>query len=149
MISLHWIWDNRLTLIAYGGMIFAGYAMGWALVRASYERVVGKPMPRTRLVLFLDILADLAINIPGAVNRALRHQGADPLFLPAPIRLCEECDGEGQRDFYRWTSLPDGSLENPVVHRGPCTGCKGTGRSGPVPPPPEASRASPETPPAP
>ena len=41
-------------------------------------------MPRTRLVLVLDILADLAVNVPGAVNRLLRSTGRDPLFLPAP-----------------------------------------------------------------
>ena len=41
-------------------------------------------MPRTRLVLVLDILADLAVNVPGALNRLLRSTGRDPLFLPAP-----------------------------------------------------------------
>ena len=43
-------------------------------------------MPRTRLVLALDVLADLAVNVPGAVNRLLRSTGRDPLFLPAPPR---------------------------------------------------------------
>lgn len=74
-------WTHGVTALC---VAFLAYAFAWAAIRASYERVVGRPMPRTRLVLVLDILADLAVNVPGALNRLLRSTGRDPLFLPAP-----------------------------------------------------------------
>jgi hypothetical protein len=76
-------WTHGVTAAC---VAFLAYAFAWAAIRASYERVVGKPMPRTRLVLVLDIAADLAVNVPGALNRLLRATGRDPLFLPAPPR---------------------------------------------------------------
>ena len=79
-----WLLADWTHAVAALGVLALGYALAWAAIRASYERVVGRPMPRTRLVLVLDILADLAVNVPGALNRLLRSTGRDPLFLPAP-----------------------------------------------------------------
>lgn len=79
-----WLFSDWTHAVAALGVLALGYALAWAAIRASYERVVGRPMPRTRLVLVLDILADLAVNVPGALNRLLRSTGRDPLFLPAP-----------------------------------------------------------------
>ena len=79
-----WLTADWTHVVAALGVLALGYALAWAAIRASYERVVGRPMPRTRLVLVLDIPADLAVNVPGAVNRLLRSTGRDPLFLPAP-----------------------------------------------------------------
>lgn len=79
-----WLFSDWTHAVAALGVLALGYALAWAAIRASYERVVGRPMPRTRLVLALDILADLAVNVPGALNRLLRSTGRDPLFLPAP-----------------------------------------------------------------
>ncbi len=79
-----WLTADWTHAVAALGVLALGYALAWAAIRASYERVVGRPMPRTRLVLVLDILADLAVNVPGALNRLLRSTGRDPLFLPAP-----------------------------------------------------------------
>jgi len=79
-----WLSADWTHAVTAAGLLALGYALAWAAIRASYERVVGKPMPRTRLVLALDVLADLAVNVPGAVNRLLRSTGRDPLFLPAP-----------------------------------------------------------------
>jgi hypothetical protein len=79
-----WLSADWTHAVSAACVAAVGYALAWAAIRASYERVVGKPMPRTRLVLVLDILADLAVNVPGAVNRLLRSTGRDPLFLPAP-----------------------------------------------------------------
>lgn len=81
---IRWLSADWTHAVTAAGLLALGYALAWAAIRASYERVVGKPMPRTRLVLVLDILADLAVNVPGAVNRLLRSTGRDPLFLPAP-----------------------------------------------------------------
>lgn len=50
--------------------ILAAYSVLWATVKLSYERAVGKPMPRTVLVLVFDVFAELAVNLPGAFNRA-------------------------------------------------------------------------------
>lgn len=79
-----WLTADWTHAVAALGVLALGYALAWGAFRASYERVVGRPMPRTRLVLVLDILADLAVNVPGALNRLLRSTGRDPLFLPAP-----------------------------------------------------------------
>jgi hypothetical protein len=46
------------------------FSFVWALVKVSFERAVGKPMPRTVVTLALDVIADLANNLPGALNRA-------------------------------------------------------------------------------
>lgn len=81
---IRWLSADWTHAVTAAGLLALGYALAWAAIRASYERVVGKPMPRTRLVLVLDVLADLAVNVPGAVNRLLRSTGRDPLFLPAP-----------------------------------------------------------------
>ena len=80
-----WLASDWTHAVAALGVLALGYALAWAAIRASYERVVGRPMPRTRVVLALDILADLAVNVPGAINRLLRSTGRDPLFLPAPL----------------------------------------------------------------
>ena len=79
-----WLIADWTHAVAALGVLALGYALAWAAIRTSYERVVGRPMPRTRLVLVLDTLADLAVNVPGALNRLLRSTGRDPLFLPAP-----------------------------------------------------------------
>ncbi len=81
---IRWLSADWTHAVTAACVLALGYAFAWAAIRASYERVVGRPMPRTRLVLVLDILADLAVNVPGAVNRLLRSTGRDPLFLPAP-----------------------------------------------------------------
>lgn len=82
---IRWLSADWTHAVTAAGLLALGYALAWAAIRASYERVVGKPMPRTRLVLALDVLADLAVNVPGAVNRLLRSTGRDPLFLPAAL----------------------------------------------------------------
>jgi hypothetical protein len=81
---IRWLSADWTHAVTAAGLLALGYALAWAAIRASYERVVGKPMPRTRFVLVLDVLADLAVNVPGALNRLLRSTGRDPLFLPAP-----------------------------------------------------------------
>lgn len=45
------------------------FSFVWGMVKASYQRVTGSPMPRKWYTLLLDVLADLAINVPGAINR--------------------------------------------------------------------------------
>jgi len=55
------------------GYVAAGlavYAVAWAVVKASIVRVIGKDLPRNALTITLDVLAELANNLPGALNRA-------------------------------------------------------------------------------
>lgn len=84
-------WTHAAML---GAGVASLYSVAWGSIRASIERTTGKPLPRTRLVIFLDVMADLAINLPSAVNRVLRANGGTPLFLPsspvAPTKPADE-----------------------------------------------------------
>ena len=79
-----WLLADWTHAVAALGVLALGYALAWPAIRASYERDVARPAPRPRVVLALDNPADLAVNVPGALNRLLRSTGRDPLFLPAP-----------------------------------------------------------------
>lgn len=70
------------------------YSFLWALVRVSYERAVGKPMPRTAVTLTLDVLAELANNLPGALHRAtgglfVGSKGAEIERLQRALRVTQ------------------------------------------------------------
>lgn len=57
------------------------FTVMWATFKMSYQRVVGKAVPRTWTTLALDIMCDIAFNLPGAIHRAERAQGGEGLFL--------------------------------------------------------------------
>ena len=61
----------------------------WGMVKISYERVVGEPMPRKKLVIVLDILTDLLPNALGAVHTMAKAKG-DRVFLPQPQKTPPE-----------------------------------------------------------
>jgi hypothetical protein len=52
----------------------------WAMVKLSYQRALGKPMPRNALTATLDVLAELAVNVVGAVSRGLKLGTGEGLF---------------------------------------------------------------------
>lgn len=52
----------------------------WAMFKASYQRVTGEPVPRNKLTVALDVLADLSNNIPGAANRLQRLSTGESMF---------------------------------------------------------------------
>jgi len=54
----------------------------WAMVKLSYQRALGRPMPRNALTGTLDVLAELAVNVVGAVSRVIQLRGGDGLFRP-------------------------------------------------------------------
>jgi hypothetical protein len=96
---IRWLSADWTHAVTAAGLLALGYALAWAAIRASYERVVGKPMPRTRFVLVLDVLADLAVNVPGAVNRLLRSTGATRCFCPRRRRApAPRLGAPGSRD---------------------------------------------------
>lgn len=58
------------------------FAILWATVKLSYERAVGCPMPRNALTLTLDVCAEFAVNLPGALHRTARAHGAAVFASP-------------------------------------------------------------------
>lgn len=68
-----------LGRIAAASMAFAA---AWASVKAAVQKVTGRAMPRNALTTTLDVLAELAMNIPGAINRWVRAGGSPSLFAP-------------------------------------------------------------------
>lgn len=74
-----------LGRIAAASMAFAA---AWASVKAAVQKVTGRAMPRNALTTTLDVLAELAMNIPGAINRWVRAGGSPSLFAP-PARDTE------------------------------------------------------------
>lgn len=64
--------------------VLFGLSLFWAMVKASYQKVTGLPVPRNKFTLALDVLADLANNIPGAANRIARETGKETAFWKEP-----------------------------------------------------------------
>ena len=62
---------NELA-IAWGYITagLAAFAVAWAVVKVGIVRATGKDLPRNALTITLDVLAEIANNLPGAVNRA-------------------------------------------------------------------------------
>lgn len=82
---LPWIradWTH--ALVALGAVLFA-IATAWGAIKAAYLKTVGHPMPRTRFTLTLDVIAELATNALGAINKVLSARGSTPLFPPAAV----------------------------------------------------------------
>lgn len=64
--------------------VLFGLSLLWAMVKASYQRVTGSPVPKNTLTVTLDVLADLANNVPGAANRLLTATGGTSMFWKQP-----------------------------------------------------------------
>lgn len=77
-------WITAHPWEALGKAMIAGsiVAAVWGAIKAAYVRQAGKPMPRTRITLVLDVFAELMNNYAGAYNRA--RGGA--LFNPPPAQ---------------------------------------------------------------
>lgn len=127
------------------GYVLAGlavFALLWGAIKAAIVRVTGRPVPRNGLTLFLDVLAELANNLPGAINRGIGGglfrpasvgsvaAGVGTIFTP-PLgpdeEACLVCNGVGLRSALSITSNPDGTRTEKgyLAH---CTYCGGTGR---------------------
>lgn len=81
---LTWIradWTH--ALVALGAVLFA-IATVWGAIKAAYLKTVGHPMPRTRLTLTLDVIAELAVNALGAINKILSARGGASLWATLP-----------------------------------------------------------------
>jgi hypothetical protein len=75
-----------LDLALFGG----AFSTLWAMIKVSYESKAGKPFPKNKVTLFLDVLTDLLPNLPGALHTVAKAQGTR-LFLPeAPVTPSED-----------------------------------------------------------
>jgi hypothetical protein len=72
--------SHTLAAIGLGCLILSALAAFWAMVKLSYQRALGKPMPRNGLTMTLDVLAELATNVVGALSRALKLGTGESLF---------------------------------------------------------------------
>ena len=75
---------HALAVVADIAFALFAFSIIWAAIKLSYQRVTGEPVPRNHLTIILDVLADLATNLPGAVNRLEHEYTGKGLFLSAP-----------------------------------------------------------------
>ena len=61
----------------------------WAAIKVSYEEKAGKPFPKNRVTIVVDVLADLLPNLPGALHTVAKARGAR-LFMPEAPKAPEE-----------------------------------------------------------
>lgn len=74
--------SRTVAAIGLGCIVLSALAALWAMVKLSYQRALGKPMPRNGLTMTLDVLAELASNVVGAVSRVLKLGTGEGLFRP-------------------------------------------------------------------
>lgn len=75
--------DWAHAMVALGAVLFA-FATAWGAVKAAYLKTTGHPMPRNGLTLTLDVVAELAANALGAINKVLVFRGAPSLWSSLP-----------------------------------------------------------------
>lgn len=126
-----------LGRIAAASMAFAA---AWASVKAAVQKVTGRAMPRNALTTTLDVLAELAMNIPGAINRWVRAGGSPSLFAP-PSRDTEAPPppSDPQRGAVRVGALLVicGGVLLATLAGAVLTGCPKVIREPSLPPPPD------------
>lgn len=71
-------WADAHAGVAF--VIATGIVNGWGAVKVSWQKFVGRPMPRNWLTIALDMLVELAPNFLGAVDRANRLRGKPSMF---------------------------------------------------------------------
>jgi hypothetical protein len=74
--------SRTVAIVGLVCIALSALAALWAMVKLSYQRALGRPMPRNALTGTLDVLAELAVNVVGAVSRALKLGTGDGLFRP-------------------------------------------------------------------
>jgi len=74
--------SRTVALVGLVCIVLSALAALWGMVKLSYQRALGKPMPRNGLTATLDVLAELAVNVVGAVSRVLKLGTGEGLFRP-------------------------------------------------------------------
>jgi hypothetical protein len=73
---------RALAVIGIVCLVLVAFAVAWAFFKVSYQKALGRPVPRFWLTNFFDVVAEIGNNLPGALNRALKLAGKPGLFLP-------------------------------------------------------------------
>lgn len=79
---IQWIVAHPWDFLGHVAAASVAFAAAWASVKAAVQKVTGRAMPRNALTTALDVLAELAMNIPGAINRLVRAGGSPSIFAP-------------------------------------------------------------------
>jgi len=73
---------RALTILGAVGLALFAFSFAWAFFKVSYQKAIGRPVPRFWLTNALDVAAEIGANLPGAINRALKLAGKPGIFLP-------------------------------------------------------------------
>jgi hypothetical protein len=93
----HLLTSRTVAGIGLACIVLSALAALWAMVKLSYQSALGKPMPRNAVTATLDVLAELAVNIVGAVSRALKLGTGESLFRPTvPLTPREAVRAQGE-----------------------------------------------------
>lgn len=84
---IQWIAAHPWEFLGRVAAASMAFAAAWASIKAAVQKVTGRAMPRNALTTTLDVLAELAMNIPGAINRWVRAGGSPSIFAPPAIDL--------------------------------------------------------------
>lgn len=84
--------SRTVAAIGLACIALSALAALWAMVKLSYQRALGKPMPRNALTMTLDVIAELATNVVGAVSRAIKLGTGESLFKPTVPLASGEVD---------------------------------------------------------
>lgn len=80
-----WNLLNALAFVAFLVGLVLSTAFG--AFRLGYQKVTGRPLPRTRVVVWVEIALEMLPNLLGSVNKARAARG-EPLFeVPAAPAL--------------------------------------------------------------
>ena len=71
-----------LATLGIIGLALFAFSFAWAFFKVSFQKALGRPVPRFWLTNALDVAAEVGANLPGAINRALKLAGKPGLFLP-------------------------------------------------------------------
>jgi len=89
---IQWAASHPMEALGYLAAASLAFASAWAAIKAAYQRVTDKAMPRNAVTTTLDVLAELAMNIPGALNRLVRARGGASIFAPPASRETQAPD---------------------------------------------------------
>ena len=78
----HLLTPRVLAILGIIGLALFAFSFAWAFFKVSYQKALGRAVPRFWLTNALDVAAEIGANLPGAINRALKLSGKPGLFLP-------------------------------------------------------------------
>lgn len=58
----------------------SAFALVFGVFRLSYQKVVGTPLPRNKVVMFLEVIVEMSTNLLGQISKSKEIAGGEPLF---------------------------------------------------------------------